>query len=446
MNVSVNAQSRVLFGVEGTYFASVDSTGITTDTIECVNDCSIGTSSGGAPFRIPSILSNIQNKARDLPINSGTASPSNIADNAVTLNKISTSSLPLTVSRGGTGIANIGEGRILVGSGTDGQGQALPLTTPLNVKVDNSNSIVEIKGDLTIGGNNIGIRNDVYGRPTLSCVPYSSSNNLNLIAPGLDLPKCSMSVTYSNLKMDVTLNKTGGFPVHVFVVVSRSNIQITKSSIVNNSRLQAIDFASSRVPFRGNVVTVSFNTPLTSTYNIYGVMGDARGTLSEISSSKMPAPFYRMGTSTLITNGIGSQNIGIQSDKLSNSEPIIVMSCLFTLSSGNYGFEMGFKSFSSTSSAHSSAGVYHSFDKSLTGPNKQVTTDTDGPANAPVEAVMRYVRSENRVYFTAKNILTDVEFVKVNVSNTTWNTTGTHAGIRTFFGPMVIQKFDIAYM
>jgi len=42
MNVSINAQSRVLFGVEGTYFASVDSLGITTDMIEYVNGFEMG--------------------------------------------------------------------------------------------------------------------------------------------------------------------------------------------------------------------------------------------------------------------------------------------------------------------------------------------------------------------------------------------------------------------
>ncbi len=145
MNVSINAQSRVLFGVEGTYFAFVDSSGITTDTIECVNDCSLGTSSGGQPYRISSILSNIQEKTRNLPINAATASPSNIADNAVTLNKIATTSLPLTTSRGGTGLSTIEQGRILVGLGVDGQGQSLSLATPTNVKVDNSNYILEIK-------------------------------------------------------------------------------------------------------------------------------------------------------------------------------------------------------------------------------------------------------------------------------------------------------------
>jgi hypothetical protein len=215
---------------------------------------------------------------------------------------------------------------------------------------------------------------------------------------------------------------------------------------VNHLRLKEIDFASSRISFRGNSVAVSFNTPLTSFYNIYAVMGDARGTLSELSYSKVLTPYYNMGTSTLITDGIGIQNLGIQSDKLSNSEPIIVITCIFKLTSGNYGFEFGFKNFSSNNSAYSPAGVYHSFDKSLTGPNKQVITEINGPTSIPVEAVMRYTRSENKVYFTAKNVSTNEEFVKVNVSNTTWNTTGTYAGIRTFFGWMEILKFEISYV
>jgi hypothetical protein len=59
---------------------------------------------------------------------------------------------------------------------------------------------------------------------------------------------------------------------------------------------------------------------------------------------------------------------------------------------------------------------------------------------------MRYVRSDKKVYFTAKNLSTNEVFVIVNVSNTTWNDSGTHAGIRTFIGPMQIQKFDIKYV
>jgi hypothetical protein len=245
--------------------------------------------------------------------------------------------------------------------------------------------------------------------------------------------------------MVITVTRTGGFPVHAFVAVTRSSNALTKSSIVNHFRAKEIDFASSRIQFRGNSVNITFDTPLTSTYNIHAITGDARGTLSEISSFKTFAPYYTMATSTIITNGIGSTGVGIQSDKLSNTEPVIVMTCIFTLTSGNYGFQMGFKSATSGNADNSPAGNYHSADISITGPNRQVTVNNTGPVNVPVEAVMRYVRSEKIVYFTAKNLSTNEVFVIVKVSNTTWNVSGTHAGIRTFYGPMQIQKFEIAY-
>jgi hypothetical protein len=305
MNVSINAQSRVLFGVEGTYFASVDSSGITTDTIECVNDCSLGTSSGGQPYRISSILSNIQDKTRNLPINAATASPSNIADNAVTLNKIATTSLPLTTSRGGTGLSIIEQGRILVGLGVDGQGQSLSLATSTNIKVDNSNSILEIKGDLVIGGNKIGIRNDIFGRPTLSCISNFSNIDFNIMAPGLNRPKCSLSVAYSGTSIVIKVIKISGFPVNAFVVATRSITPLTKYSITNHLRAKDIDYSSSNVKFRGNDVSVSFNPVVASIYSINALICDARGTLSEIVSeviSSSPASL-KIDQHTVLNNG-----------------------------------------------------------------------------------------------------------------------------------------------
>lgn len=283
MNVNINAFSRVLFGVEGTYFASIDSGGITADTIECVNECSLGTSNGGQTSRMPTILANIEDKSR-LPINPGTASPHNIQDKAVTLDKVSTSSSPLLTYRGGTGVSSVGPGRILVGSGVSTEGKALAMSTSAIAKVvDSSNTILEITGDLRIGENAIGIRYDIYGRPTLACTPQSSLIARNLIAPGLQKPSCTLAVSISSAIMTITVTKTGGYPVHAFVVVTRSTTPLKKSGITNPSRVSDKDYASSRVPFRGDSVTMQYTPSQLGTYKVYAVMGDARGTLSDIS-------------------------------------------------------------------------------------------------------------------------------------------------------------------
>jgi hypothetical protein len=150
--------------------------------------------------------------------------------------------------------------------------------------------------------------------------------------------------------------------------------------------------------------------------------------------------YYSVGTTSPIANGSGPMNVGVQSAVLSSSHETIEVDCVFS-TSGNYGFQMGFKRFGAALADSSTAGHFHSVSSPNFSPGGSGTAGA-GPTNEQIAVNMRYVRSERKVYFEARRVSNNAVFVSGTASGTTWYA-DTVAQVRTFYGPVSIISFRV---
>ena len=280
MNVSLSppsASAGVWFRSRGVYTVKVEGEEMEVlqphRQIECED---------GATLKGNDLLGAIRNE-RANPVGDQAVSDPNIKDGAVTIAKVDPTD-PLPVFRGGTGLASVTAGGLLVGDTDDSlkvSGSAAWIAASKTLEVTGGDG-------LSIGDTRVAIDTDPYGNRSLFAF-NAAGTKTNMIAPGLAAPEVvNGEVSFDSSTNALRMTVAGGHPVDAFFAWSTTVASLNRESVVAPGMAEVT--RSGRVRFRGStaehVFAVETEPPPGS--KLFGVLRDARGTCSKVATGDVP--------------------------------------------------------------------------------------------------------------------------------------------------------------
>ena len=276
------ASGRVLFGTDENYAVAVEGQKLT--VLAGKVQCDVGATLAGSD-----LLNAIRDERANNPVLNGAVSDPNIEDGAVTIAKVDPSSTPLPVSSGGTGLASVADGALLVGATTTS------LSVSRSAAWNASSNLLEVTetDGVTLGDARIAIDTDAYGARSLFSFD-ATGRKTNMVAPGVAAPEVDGGINYDSAtkKLSMTPVRGAGYPVDAFFAWSDSPTTLNRESVVSPGRNGVT--RSGRVRFRGTVaeydgtVAEYDGTAPTTGDHLFGVLRDARGTCSKVATGIVP--------------------------------------------------------------------------------------------------------------------------------------------------------------